>query len=547
MLGAHAFHGMWAISSFRAYALHVTDAHPYLLSKKGAVFCEALSPATWVEVGVGVLVANMRVGASGVDGCKGVSCPHASWAGFTEVGWTQVFSAFGESGSLLQALVVVPWDINMGSSAVFDDSGITLFSWGKTRQASICHDVCILTFPQFSSSRTRVLSLPEMTCHHLTVRLPLPPTLYFLFTCKSDSCGRLVSWRIAFLTVAALQTFRVPQILRLPRTGIEGFCTLWCFFFASTTFSPVAGTWLGEPLCLLDPDIICLAPGFIWAALCREPCFTTSVQGTPDIALALSLVVACSVSSALCTSTAVRSSANSIFRSTTSATSAFKAVIVFCRLATMAACCSWVQTEQWNGDSLLVRAWKCVEDTPAQQRWNQPWHFPSQKRASSFPSTIRLQQTTHAELGLDFVVGFSLFLPAGSFFLPLLGLLTLSWLGATGSGSVVTLAGEPGSRDISFLETGRPFGWKDAIPLALGSSNVPPTAPLAWIPTAFSPPSSSSSATASPSFPSSASMAAAFSSVFPSSSLSNVSWSPGSLLGRGGASGFFLGRAWAGR
>ena len=80
--------------------------------------------------------------------------------------------------------------------------------------------------------------------------------------------------------------------------------------------------------------------------------------------------------------------------------SSFKASTVFFSSAIWAWLCSWPQVGKRKGSVLAVSSLCCSELTLAQQRCNHAWHFPSQKRASSLPSTMALLQTAQGSLFL---------------------------------------------------------------------------------------------------------------------------------------------------
>ena len=78
----------------------------------------------------------------------------------------------------------------------------------------------------------------------------------------------------------------------------------------------------------------------------------------------------------------------------------FKASTVFLSSAICAWLCSWAQVEQRKGSVLAVSSLCCSELTLTQQRCYHTWHFRSQKRASSLPSTMALLQTAQGSLFL---------------------------------------------------------------------------------------------------------------------------------------------------
>ena len=80
--------------------------------------------------------------------------------------------------------------------------------------------------------------------------------------------------------------------------------------------------------------------------------------------------------------------------------SSFKASTNFLSSAICAWLCSWPQVGQRKGSVLAASSLCCSELTLAQQRCNHAWHFPSQKRASSLPSTMALLQTAQESLFL---------------------------------------------------------------------------------------------------------------------------------------------------
>ena len=87
--------------------------------------------------------------------------------------------------------------------------------------------------------------------------------------------------------------------------------------------------------------------------------------------------------------------------------SSFKTSTVFLSSVICVWLCSWPQVGQRKGSVLAASSLCCSELTLAQQLCNHAWHFPSQKRASSLPSTMALLQTAQGSLFLLGGIAFS--------------------------------------------------------------------------------------------------------------------------------------------